>query len=93
MKKRGISLIVLVITIIVIVILAVAVILSIANNNPIENARKAAFLNDMSALKDELNLYIQKKFVDTQGSYDASSLSADANSLTENGEKQERKKY
>ena len=93
MRKKGISLIVLVITIIVIVILAVAVILSIANNNPIENARKAAFLNDMAALKDDLNLYTQKKLADSQGSYDVSLLSADANSLTENGEKQERKNY
>ena len=39
--KKGISLIVLVITIIVIIILAVAVILTIANNNPIGNAKKA----------------------------------------------------
>ena len=91
MKKRGISLIVLVITIIVIVILAVAVILSIANNNPIENARKAAFLNDMSTLKSELNLYIQKKYADSQGKYDASKLTADKDSLLENGENQEGK--
>ena len=45
-KIYGISLIVLVITIIVIVILAVAVILTIANNKPIENAKKAAFQDD-----------------------------------------------
>ena len=92
-RKKGISLIVLVITIIVIVILAVAVILSIANNNPIENAKKASFLNDMTTLKEELNLYTQKKLADSQGKYDVSSLSADAYSLTENAENQERKKH
>ena len=48
--KKGISLIVLVITIIVIVILAVAVILTLANNNPIENANKASFQNDLKAV-------------------------------------------
>ena len=74
MKKRGISLIVLVITIIVIIILAVAVILSIANNNPIENAKKAAFQNDIATLKEELDLYIQKQYVDSQGTYKASDL-------------------
>ena len=50
--NNGISLIVLVITIIVIVILAVAVILSIANNNPIENAKQAVDDNNISTLKE-----------------------------------------
>ena len=57
-KKRGISLIVLVITIIVIIILAVAVILSIANNNPIENAKKARFQSDVRTMQEELNMKI-----------------------------------
>ena len=51
-EKRGISLIVLVITIIVIIILAVAVILSIANNNPISNANEAVDANDIATLKE-----------------------------------------
>ena len=66
-EKRGISLIVLVITIIVIIILAVAVILSIANNNPIENAKEARFRNDMKVIEEELNLYIAKKYADDLG--------------------------
>ena len=66
-EKRGISLIVLVITIIVIIILAVAVILSIANNNPIENAKEARFKNDMKVIEEELNLYMSKKYADSQG--------------------------
>ena len=66
-EKRGISLIVLVITIIVIIILAVAVILSIANNNPIENAKEARFRNDMKVIEEELNLYMSKKYADSQG--------------------------
>ena len=61
-NKKGISLIVLVITIIVIVILAVAVILTLANNNPIENANKASFQNDLKAMEEEVNLYETDKY-------------------------------
>ncbi len=66
-QKSGISLIVLVITIIVIIILAVAVILSIANNNPIENANKARFQNDLKTMQEELELIKQKNYVESQG--------------------------
>ena len=65
-EKKGISLIVLVITIIVIIILAVAVILSIANNNPIENAKKARFLNDLKTIQEEINLYNSKAYADAK---------------------------
>ena len=54
--KQGISLIVLVITIIVIIILAVAVILTLANNNPIENAYRAVKDNNEATLKEEATL-------------------------------------
>ena len=62
--KKGISLIVLVITIIVIIILAVAVILSIANNNPIENAKEARFKSDIKTIEEDLNMYTLKKYAD-----------------------------
>ena len=55
-EKKGISLIVLVITIIVIIILAVAVILSIANNNPIENAKEARDIHNQATLEEAANL-------------------------------------
>ena len=61
-NKKGISLIVLVITIIV--ILAVAVILTIANNNPIKNANKARFQNDIKILQEQLNIYSSKNLID-----------------------------
>ena len=48
--------IVLVITIIVIIILAVAVILTLANNNPIQNAKLAVEKNDNATLKEEATL-------------------------------------
>ena len=56
MERNGISLIVLVITIIVIIILAVAVILTLANNNPIENAKDAVTANDEAVYKEEATL-------------------------------------
>ena len=63
-NKKGISLIVLVITIIVIIILAVAVILTMANNNPIENANKASFQNDLKAMEEEVNLYESEQYAE-----------------------------
>ena len=62
-KKKGISLIMLVITIIVIIILAVAVILSIANNNPIENAKKAKEANNNAVEKEKIELLKQAKLM------------------------------
>ena len=49
--KKGISLIVLVITIIVIIILAGAIILSLSANNPIASANKATCLSDIANFK------------------------------------------
>ena len=66
-EKKGISLIVLVITIIVIIILAVAVILSIANNNPIENAKEARFKNDVKTMQEELELLKATNYAKNNG--------------------------
>ena len=63
-NKRGISLIVLVITIIIIIILAGAVILNLADNNPIENASEAQILSD-------LDTYIATKDYATHSDSDA----------------------
>ncbi|MDD2376542.1 MAG: hypothetical protein PHD15_00735 [Clostridia bacterium] len=60
--KKGISLIVLVITIIVIIILAGAVILSLANNNPINSANKATLLSDVASLKAGVALSYATQF-------------------------------
>lgn len=57
MKKRGISLIVLLITIIVMIILAGVVIIGIVKDNPIEKAAEATFKTDLTLFKNELNSY------------------------------------
>ncbi|MEG0873233.1 MAG: hypothetical protein RSE00_05670 [Clostridia bacterium] len=70
MKNKGISLIVLVITIIVIIILAAAVILTLNKNNPIENANKASFQQDLDSFKSDLDLTHSKLIADSIGEYD-----------------------
>ena len=72
-SKRGISLIVLIITIIVIVILAVAVILSIANNNPIENAKEATKANNVATDKERINMSVLSS-IGTNGEIDVTKI-------------------
>lgn len=57
-NKKGISLIVLVVTMIIILILASAVIVSLTNSNISGNAREIAFKSDISGMKDELFAYV-----------------------------------
>ena len=78
--KKGISLIVLIVTIIVIIILAAAVILTISKNNPVSSAKEATFKEDVTAIQDELSMYLSKKYTDNPTSFDKSSvnLSGDA---------------
>lgn len=63
-NKKGISLIVLVITIIVMIILAGVVLLEFSDDNPIGDANETKFKADLSAYKDELDIYIADKRVD-----------------------------
>jgi len=62
-KNKGISLIVLVITIIVIIILAGSVILSLSNNNPIAQAKEAAFKTNVGEYNSELALVLAKEYI------------------------------
>ena len=41
--------------------------MSIANNNPIENAKEARFKNDIKTIEEDLNMYIAKKYADNLG--------------------------
>ncbi len=60
-RRKGISLIVLVITILVMIILAGVVIVSLQKNNPIEKAKEARFKQDASSYVDELGISIASK--------------------------------
>ena len=79
--KRGISLIVLIVTIIVIIILAAAVILTITKNNPVSSAKEATFKEDVTAIQDELSMYLSKKYTDNPTSFDESSVNLSGDSM------------
>lgn len=55
-NKKGISLIVLIITIVVIIILAAAIILNLSNTNIIKNARTAVSENDRAEVQSAVTL-------------------------------------
>ncbi|MDD2377203.1 MAG: SUMF1/EgtB/PvdO family nonheme iron enzyme [Clostridia bacterium] len=74
-SKKGISLIVLVITIIVIIILAGAVILSLANDNPIESANEATFKTNVAEYNSELAMAITNKYLQ-DNSFDSATFDA-----------------
>ena len=56
--KKGISLITLVITIVVVIILAAAVILSLNQNNPIQNARVATVVQKKDSIESSVLMYV-----------------------------------
>ena len=53
-RKKGISLIVLIITIIVVLILVAAILISFNNSNPINKATEAKFKSDLKGFKEQL---------------------------------------
>ena len=55
-NKKGISLIVLIITIVVIIILAAAIILNLSKTNVVTNARTAVSENDRAEMQSAVNL-------------------------------------
>ena len=57
-KRKGISLIVLVITILVMIILAGVVVVSLQQNNPIDKAKEARFKTNVVSYLDELNMML-----------------------------------
>ena len=57
-KRKGISLIVLVITILVMIILAGVVIVSLSKNNPVNKAKEATFKTDVSTFEGDLSFYL-----------------------------------
>ena len=73
-QKKGISLIVLIITIVVIIILATAIIVNLAQTNMIENAKEAVVKQDFKTMQDELTLYKADKYADTLGKFKAEDL-------------------
>ena len=63
-RRKGISLIVLVITILVMIILAGVVVVSLSKNNPIEKAKEANFKTDVSSFASELGVGLSNSLVE-----------------------------
>jgi hypothetical protein len=83
--KKGISLIVLIITIITIIILAGAVILAVVDGNVLYNAKEARFKSDMKTFENILALKILKESSDNP-LFDQNSINAIYNPQTEDKE-------
>ena len=73
-SKKGISLIVLVITIIVIIILAGAVILNVTKNNPMDSAKIAKVLQEKEAVEGAITLYVGAKTSSTIGDFSTTEI-------------------
>ncbi|MEG1059384.1 MAG: hypothetical protein RSE57_04305 [Clostridia bacterium] len=82
-NKKGLSLMVLIITIVIIVIISTAVILTFTRNNPIINAKKAVFLNDLGVFKSSLNLSVISKFTQIHDEKALASLNAQGDEMKE----------
>ena len=85
-ERKGISLIVLIITIIVMIILATSIILVLSSSGIISNAQKSAFQSDIKTMEEELNVYLSTKYLETNGTYQKDSLNASKDTLEESGE-------
>ena len=82
--KRGISLIVLVITIVVMIILAASIILALTSTNTMGKATEAAFKNTSKSYLEEYNAWISEQKLNTNGIFDISEVNA-SKDLSYNG--------
>ena len=85
-RRKGISLIVLVITILVMLILSGVVIVSLSKNNPVEKAKEATFKTDMQTFLDDLSLFFVNK-ISEDSTFDKTSLIADSKTCVYNTQK------
>lgn len=69
MKKKGISLITLIITIVVVIILAAAVILALGNNNPINSSRVSAVAQTKDNIESGILMYTSSIKAKTLGEF------------------------
>lgn len=82
MKKKGISLIVLIITIIVLIILATTIIITISKNNPVKASKEAVINSDIATIKDLYNLYATNLLLKNKNTT-ANDINAKLNDLTD----------
>ena len=78
MKKKGISLIMLIITMVVIIIISTAIIVTLARTTIIFNANEAQVKYDFQILQEELDLYNSKQLLISDGHYKSKNLNANS---------------
>ena len=83
--KKGISLIVLVITIIVIIILAGAVILSLSANNPIAQSTTARNASNLAEVQSSVTLYLSRVMAEYKGAVNTTSGALNGSNITADG--------
>ena len=76
LRKKGVSLIVLVITIVVVVIITTAILSVIVNGSVITNAKETTLRTDIAAFQSELDVYKNSKYAESVGDFDPDSLNA-----------------
>lgn len=76
MNKKGISLLILIVTIVVILILSTTIITSLLRTSIIGQASEAKFKTDMDAFNSELTMYLSQKYIDSMGDFDAKNFYA-----------------
>lgn len=96
--KKGISLIVLIVTIIIMIILATVVILNLKDENISEKALKTTFKNDLSNFVEELDVTIASKRLEASArgeTYDPAVYGSDLRhvEVTDPNDLEEMKKY
>ena len=84
--RRGISLIVLVITIIIMIIIAAAIILSLNGSGVIQKGTSAVLKSDMKNIQAEYDNYVANKTLDSLGQFKVETLNADKTSLSYSGQ-------
>lgn len=67
--KKGISLIVLIITVIVLGILATTIIVSINETNIMTEANEAVIKSRFKTMQQQLTIYVAEQYATTQGSF------------------------
>lgn len=68
--KKGISLLILVVTVLVMIILAGVVITSMQKNNPITDAKESKFKTDLAAVKESAEQRMQELMISKRGDFE-----------------------
>ena len=83
-SKKGISLIVLVVTMVVIIILVATVLYNITDGKIFGVANESVFKNDLRVIEEEFEMFVQTKATQSVGKFEIESLNAADNGLTYN---------